>query len=167
MLKKLQKKYPDVDVTYVMIDINKPDIEVAKERFERLDCGRWEMRPMVKDIFKNNPEKVLEDLKMPNKVDIVISCGGPFSPRVGGTFEETIKLVPMIAGILDQGGYLLATGGSGVDPTSSDYKEKRMIVKNTYHHMINDDGTIEGLPMQVIQNPYGKRSSLLNPEKSQ
>jgi SAM-dependent methyltransferase len=134
IFKKIKEQYPQLAVVYRLVDLSPADIKTAKERFERLNYKNWDVQALTKNIFsyRFDAERALRDMNITEKADIILSSGGPLSPSVGGTLEQALQLNQMCANMLEEGGYLLLAGLSGVWPNRSHHEQNNMTVKNTY-----------------------------------
>jgi hypothetical protein len=156
IIKDTLARFPDLEITYRLVDYSKSDVELANERFNTLmsDSPRVTASAMHKDMFdyqKNMvmPTRLLNVDEMagrmakqmkgeaklglpPEGVDIVISCGGLLNTAITYEVEEAKSFNRMYAKLVKPGGYVVASGLTNISVGKADHIENKMEVLNLF-----------------------------------
>jgi hypothetical protein len=156
IIKDTLARFPDLEITYRLVDYSKSDVELANERFNTLmsDSQRVTASAMHKDMFDYQKNMVMptrllnvdemagrmaEQMKgeaklglPPEGVDIVISCGGLLNTAITYEVEEAKSFNRMYAKLVKPGGYVVASGLTNISVGKADHIENKMEVLNLF-----------------------------------
>ncbi len=132
IIKDIQKDFPELKITYKLVDFSRGDVDLANERFRRLDSEQVKASAIERDMYAYDfdAEQMKRDLGLPQEgVDIVINSGGLLNRTVTRDVKDPVLFNCMYA---ELGAFGISSGHTAVSICASHHKKNDMDIRNLY-----------------------------------